>query len=67
MSITLRMTHGRLTDNRTTDGRTNDGHAAGAPSFFVRVQRVLSRVFLSERAGVGEQRLLLRGVGIEEV
>ncbi|VXA97787.1 hypothetical protein [Pseudoclavibacter sp. 8L] len=67
MSITLRMTHGRLTDNRTTGGRTNDGHAAGAPSFVVRLQEVLSRVFLSERAGVGEQRLLLRGVGIEEV
>ncbi|MBF4550201.1 hypothetical protein [Pseudoclavibacter sp. VKM Ac-2888] len=72
MSITLRMTHGQLTDNRTTGGRTtearaSDGHAAGAPLFVVRLQQVLSRVFLSERAGVGEQRLLLRGVGIEEV
>ncbi len=72
MSITLRMTHGRLTDKHTTGGRMTDGHAtdadaAGAPLFVVRLQEVLSRVFLSERAGAGEQRLLLRGVGIEEV
>ncbi|PPG30900.1 hypothetical protein C5E10_12305 [Pseudoclavibacter sp. RFBG4] len=72
MSITLRMTHGRLTDKRTTGGRTTDVHAtdgdaAGGALFVVRLQEVLSRVFLSERAGVGEQRLLLRGVGIEEV
>ncbi len=72
MSITLRMTHGQLTDQRTTGGRTtearaSDGHAAGAPLYVVRLQPVLSRVVLSERAGVGEQRLLLRGVGIEEV
>lgn len=77
MSITLRTTRSRLTDKRTTDARTTDvrttglrttdGHAAGAPLFVARLQQVLSQVFLAERAGVGEQRLLLRGVGIEEV
>lgn len=42
---------------RTTGGATVAMH----------VQRFLAQFFVSERAGVGEQRLLLRGVGIEEV
>lgn len=69
MSITLRMTHGRLTDGHAADGHLHaaDGHPNDARLFVVRLQQVLSRVFLSGRAGVGEQRLLLRGVGIEEV
>ena len=33
----------------------------------MQLQRFLARFFVTERAGVGEQRLLLRGVGIEEV
>ncbi|GAB3289193.1 MULTISPECIES: hypothetical protein [Pseudoclavibacter] len=39
----------------------------GSATIAVRLQRLFSQLFVSERSGVGEQRLLLRGVGIEEV
>lgn len=39
----------------------------GGSKVSMRLQRFLAQFFVSERAGVGEQRLLLRGVGIEEV
>ncbi|NYF12866.1 hypothetical protein HDC34_001160 [Pseudoclavibacter sp. JAI123] len=39
----------------------------GGLSMAMRLQRLFSQLFVSERSGVGEQRLLLRGVGIEEV
>lgn len=53
---------------------TNEGQimsiplrATGGATVAMHVQRFLAQFFVSERAGVGEQRLLLRGVGIEEV
>ncbi|WP_424464849.1 hypothetical protein [Pseudoclavibacter helvolus] len=36
-------------------------------SLVARVQRFLVRCLAAEPAGIGQQRLLLRGVGIEEV
>ncbi|MBB2958631.1 hypothetical protein [Pseudoclavibacter helvolus] len=39
----------------------------GGAMVAMKLQRFLAQFFVSEQPGVGEQRLLLRGVGIEEV
>lgn len=56
MSISL-----RTTGVRSMHGRVS--HAA----FSSRLQLFFSKIFLSDRSGESEPRLLLRGVGIEEV
>lgn len=53
---------------------TNEGQimsislrTTGGAMVAMKLQRFLAQFFVSEQPGVGEQRLLLRGVGIEEV